>query len=728
MGSTRAIEKKIELDISGMSCAACALRIEKTIGKMEGIGSVHVNLASEKAHITLHDPTLKTDAILAAIRKIGYGAKVITNQDIRASRQQKEREYRADLREFLLSALFTLPLLLQMFFMIKQHDSTMPTWMSFALATPVQFYIGRRFYKGAYYALINRSANMDVLVALSSTVAYGYSFILWMQGHTELYFDSSATVITVIFLGKLLEKKAKLASSEAVSALARLEATTAHVVEEGREVDLPVSRLKPGDLVRIYPHEPAPSDGVVLAGSTMMDEQLLTGESLPVLKVPNDLIVGATINQGNPILVRITRTGEDTLLSQIMKMVESAQGSKAPVQRLADAISSIFVPVVLLISMMTFIFWMIARGFDSAWLPAVSVLVIACPCALGLATPTAIMVGTELGAKRGILVKGGEYLERLTQVDTIVFDKTGTLTAGQMIVSDVWPIRGITFKTLIKTAAAIEAKREHPIATAICQFAVQQGIELEQAQTMTLIPGTGIEGLFHGKKIYVGKPEPLMNRLDPQLVQQIHAYATQGKTTVLVTSEGLPMGILALTDTIKPDAYTTVQRLRDSHFQLALVTGDNAQSAQAVASSLQIEEIYAAISPAKKAAIISHLKESGHTVAMVGDGINDAPALAAADVGIALGTATDVALEAADLAIMSADTKRLLQAFELSELTMHKIRQNLFWALFYNLIGIPLAALGFLNPMVCGAAMALSSVTVVVNSLQLRREGRKLTS
>lgn len=718
--------QEFELDISGMSCAACALRIEKTVGKLEGVETVHVNLASEKAHIILRDDTLREDAIIAAISKIGYGAKVVTKEDIRQTRKEKERAYQSDLREFWLSTLFTLPLLIQMFVMIKTNNSPLPTWVSFALATPVQFYVGRRFYKGAYYALINRSTNMDVLVALSSTVAYGYSVILWAQGHTELYFDSSATVITVIFLGKLLEKRAKLASSDAVSALANLEATTAHTIIFGQEKDIPVANLSIGDLVRVYRNEPAPSDGMVVAGSTMMDEQLLTGESLPVLKGPGDVIVGATINKGNPILVRITRTGEETLLAQIMHMVDAAQGSKAPIQRLADAISGIFVPIVLFLSVATFTFWAITRGLDAAFLPAVSVLVIACPCALGLATPTAIMVGAEIGAKRGILVKGGEFLERLTQIDTIVFDKTGTLTAGEMVVSDVWPLRGITSSTLIKTAAAIEAQREHPIAQAIYQRALEQGFTIEQANHTEVIAGVGVRGVVRGKKIFVGQPDIQAMRFSPHIEKQIDFYEAQGKTTVIVTSEGLPMGILALTDTIKPDAFSTIQRLSDISCRIVLVTGDNHHAAASVAQKLQIDEVYPSSSPSKKAQIIHELQTSGHIVAMIGDGINDAPALAAADVGIALGTATDVALEAADIAIMSSETTRVIQALELSELTMRKIRQNLFWALMYNLVGIPLAALGFLNPMVCGAAMALSSVTVVVNSLRLRQESAKL--
>ncbi len=726
MESTHIQQKEFELDISGMSCAACALRIEKTVSKLDGVSSIHVNLASEKAHVILLDDSLQEEVVVAAIGKIGYGAKVVTNQDIRASRIEKEAAYRADLREFLLSAILTLPLLIQMFFMIKMHSSTLPTWVSFVLATPVQFYVGRRFYKGAFYSLINHSTNMDVLVALSSTVAYGYSLILWLQGHTELYFDSSATVITVIFLGKLLEKKAKLASSDAVSTLANLEATTAHTIIAGKEKDIPVTDLHVGDFVRIYRGEPVPSDGVVLSGSTMMNEQLLTGESLPVLKGPGDVVVGATINQGNSILVRITRVGSDTLLAQIMQMVESAQGSKAPVQRLADAISGIFVPVVLLLSAATFLFWMIMRNFDAAWLPAVSVLVIACPCALGLATPTAIMVGTEIGAKRGILVKGGEYLERLMQIDTVVFDKTGTLTAGEMVVSDIMPIHGVTPAALIKTAAAMEAEQEHPIATAIYQCAVAQGYQFESADHTEVIPGVGVQGILRGKKIFVGKPKPHSKQLDSLLEKQIAAFESQGKTTVFVTSEELPMGVLALTDTIKPDAFKTVQRLRDAAFHVILVTGDNLCAAQAIANPLHIEDIHAGRSPAQKAIIIQELKTAGKTVAMIGDGVNDAPALVAADVGIALGTATDVALEAADIVIMSSDTHRFLHALELSELTMRKIRQNLFWALLYNVIGIPLAAIGFLNPMICGAAMALSSVTVVINSLQLRKESIKL--
>ncbi|SFU93244.1 heavy metal translocating P-type ATPase [Alicyclobacillus macrosporangiidus] len=713
--------KEVTLAIEGMTCAACAARIEKVVGRLDAVRSVHVNLASERAHVTYVSGGMDEQDLIRAIEKAGYGATLATAAADEAETQRKLQAYRTDLAKFWFSALLTLPLVVQMGMMLFGGRPFLPNGIAWLLATPVQFYAGWRFYKGAYHALRGGAANMDVLVALGTSVAYVFSAIRTVMGRPDVYFDSSATVVTLVFLGKLLETRAKAKASAAIASLAQLGAKFAHVLREGVETDVPVEALRVGDLVRVRPGEKVPADGVIEEGVTSVDESFLSGESMPVAKRPGDPVVGASINQTSAFLMRVTKVGRDTALAQVIRLVEQAQGSKAPVQRLADTLSGIFVPAVLGVAVLTLLVW----GGFGAWahglLAAVAVLVVACPCSLGLATPTAIMVGTALGAESGILIKGGESLERAHHVDTVVFDKTGTLTLGKPMVTDVWTVAGVAREQLLAAAAALEAQSEHPLGLAVVTYAKKQGVDIPAASGVEAVPGRGVQGMVNGAAVRVGNRtwflEQGLTVPDPVLP----AFEQAGKTAVLVAREDEVLGAIAIADTVKPDAAGTVKQLRDMGIEVWMITGDQARTAEAVARQVGIDNVMAGVLPSDKAAKVEELRRHGRVVAMVGDGINDAPALAAADIGIAMGTGTDVALEAADIALMHGRTHGVVEALHLSRATLRKIRQNLFWAFFYNVLGIPLAALGLFSPVIAGAAMALSSVSVVSNSLLLRR-------
>lgn len=715
--------QELDLNIEGMTCASCSARIEKVVGKLPGVDSIHVNLASEKGHVVFVSGFVKESDILAAVQKAGYGAKVADDSKVEDERAKKLRLYRIEVRKFWVSAVLILPLVSQMLYQLVGGHPFIPNWISWVLATPVQFYIGWRFYKGAYHALRGGAANMDVLVALGTSVAYVYSAVLTVLGAGDVYFDTSATVVTLIFLGKLLETRAKAKSSAAVEELAKLGAKVAHVLKEGTEVDVPIEELRVGEIVRVRPGEKIPSDGVILEGTTSVDQSFLTGESMPVEKRPDDEVVGASVNQNQPFVMRVTKVGADTLLSQVIRMVDQAQGSKAPVQRLADRVSGIFVPVVLVIALLTFVSWGMFVDWSHAIIAGVAVLVIACPCSLGLATPTAIMVGTGMGAEAGVLIKGGEHLENAHKVNTVVFDKTGTLTTGKPEVSEVWTSPGIPHTELLRVAAAVEGQSEHPLATAVTKWAVKSVESIPEATDVRAVPGMGVEGTLDGRRIRVGNQRWLENLgiegIPEDILQKFEGLAS---TTVLVAADQQLLGILAISDTIKDDAAQTVRNLLAMGIDVWLLTGDNRRTAEAVARQVGISNIMAEVLPTDKAAKVAELKQSGRIVAMVGDGINDAPALASADVGIAMGSGSDIALEVADIVLMNADTEGVVDAIRLSKLTMRKIRQNLFWSFFYNVLGIPLAALGILSPIIAGAAMALSSVSVVSNSLLLRRQ------
>ncbi|EPZ45089.1 heavy metal translocating P-type ATPase [Alicyclobacillus acidoterrestris] len=714
--------KELSLRIEGMTCAACSARIEKVVSRVKGVESVHVNLASEKGKVVYLPGVATEQDVIRAVEKAGYSAKVATDELERMERAQKAKQYRRELSTFGLSVLLILPLIIQMFVMLAGANAFMPNWVSLILATPVQFFVGWRFYKGAYHALRGGAANMDVLVALGTTVAYVYSVVLTILGRTDTYFDSSATVITLIYMGKLLETQAKRKSSSAIEELAKLGASVAHVIRDDGEHDVPVEELQVGDVVRVRPGEKIPADGVIVNGQTLVDESFLTGESMPVTKAEDSAVVGASVNQTQAFTMRVTKVGADTALAQVIRLVDEAQGSKAPVQRLADKISGVFVPVVLGIALLTFLAWGIFGSWSHALVAAVAVLVIACPCSLGLATPTAIMVGTGLGAEHGILIKGGEHLELLHQVNTVMFDKTGTVTKGHPAITQLWTADGVSEEALLQSAAALESQSEHPLGKAIVDYAKNKRLPWPEATGVQAVSGKGIEGYIDGQLIRIGNVRWFLEQgIDDVPMDLIAEYETSAKTTVLVAKGGQLLGILAIADTLKADARRAVGQLREMGVEVWMVTGDNVRTATAIAQQVGIEHVLAGVMPQEKFEKVQALKAQGNVVAMVGDGMNDAPALAAADIGIAMGTGTDVAMEAADIALMHSKVQGVVDAIQLSKATMRKIRQNLFWAFFYNVIGIPLAAAGILNPIIAGAAMALSSVSVVSNSLLLKR-------
>lgn len=711
-----------QFKIDGMTCAACAARIEKVVGRADGVEAVHVNLASEKGSVEYIPGLIDEQGIIARIEKAGYEAAPIRDVDEEDEREKKRKSYLRDVYTFWGSVALTLPLVVQMFAMLFGGQAFMSNWVSLALATPVQFYVGWRFYRGAYHSLRGGAANMDVLVALGTSVAYVYSLILTVLGHADTYFDSSATVITLIFMGKLLEARAKQQSSSALEALANLAAKHAHVIRNDEESDIPVEQLRVDDIVRVRPGEKVPMDGVILEGTTSIDESFLTGESMPVGKQSDDEVYGASVNQMNAFTMQVTKVGSDTALAQVIRLVDQAQGSKAPVQRLADKISGIFVPTVLGIAVVTFLLWGIFGTWNHALLAAVAVLVIACPCSLGLATPTAIMVGTGLGAENGILIKGGEFLEIAEKVNAIVLDKTGTITEGKPSVTDVVTSEGVDETTLIQIAAALESQSEHPLGRAVVEYAKQRAVDFTAAKDIEAIPGRGIKGVIDKRDVFIGNARMLgendVTDFDEATVAKLESEA---KTAVYVVIDGHFSGILGIADKVKEDAAKTVSDLRSMGAHVWMITGDNERTAQAVAKQVGIQNVMAGVMPGDKSTKVNELKESGHIVAMVGDGINDAPALASAHIGIAMGTGADVAIEAADIALMRSETYGVVEAIQLSRKTMRKIRQNLFWAFFYNMLGVPLAAIGLLSPIIAGAAMAMSSVSVVSNSLLLRR-------
>ncbi|WP_255524452.1 heavy metal translocating P-type ATPase [Alicyclobacillus sp. SO9] len=714
--------REVELDIQGMTCAACSARIEKVVGRLDAVETVNVNLASEKAHIRYVPGIIEESALIGAVEKAGYSAKLASETAAEEERQRKQREYRRDVLKFWGSVALTLPLVIQLFTAMFGGPKFLPNWFGWILATPVQFYVGWRFYKGAYHSLRGGAANMDVLVALGTSVAYVYSVVLTLVGSANVYFDSSATVVTLIFMGKLLEARAKAKSSSAVEKLAKLGAKSAHLVEDGNERDVPVEDLKAGDVVRVRPGEKIPSDGVVLDGSTAVDESFLTGESLPVTKQSGDSVVGAAVNQNQVFTMKITKVGSDTALAQVIRLVDQAQGSKAPVQRLADKISGVFVPAVLIVSLLTFVLWWVFVGWSAALIAAVAVLVIACPCSLGLATPTAIMVGTGMGAEAGILIKGGEHLELAHKLTTVVFDKTGTITNGTPEVVDTWVAPTVDEKTMLEAVTSLEAQSEHPLGSAVVRHAETAGILPLPITNVRATPGKGIEGQMGSDVIQAGNRKWLEEtRVTGFPDAVVSRFEHAGRTAITVARNKMVIGVLAIADKIKPEAASTVQQLKSLGIEVWMITGDNEQTAQAIAKEAGIDNVMAEVLPSEKSAKIDQLKQNEQIVGMVGDGINDAPALAAADIGIAMGTGADVALEAADIALMHSRTQGVVEAILLSKATMRKIRQNLFWAFFYNVLGIPLAAAGILSPIIAGAAMAFSSVSVVSNSLLLRR-------
>jgi Cu+-exporting ATPase len=719
----------IPLSISGMTCASCVTRVEKALKKVPGVSDASVNLATEKALVTAVGVPVQT--LIAAVEKAGYEA--VAADD--AAARGKNAGGLPAWWPVAVSALLSLPLLAPMLAMPFGYDIALPGWLQMALATPVQFWLGARFYKAGWKALLAGTGNMDLLVALGTSAAYALSVYLLFgdasdAGHGgmgHLYFESSAVVITLVLLGKWLEARAKHQTVAALRALESLRSTDAIVRRDGTDRVIPVGQVQVDDIVVVRPGGRVPVDGVVIEGSSHLDESLITGESLPVARNPGDNVTGGAVNADGMLLLKATAVGGATMLSQIIRLVEDAQAVKAPIQRLVDKVSAVFVPVVLLISVLTLLGWGVATGdWQQALLNAVAVQVIACPCALGLATPTSIMAGTGVAAKYGILIKDAEALETAHAVDIVAFDKTGTLTEGKPAVVAV-EAHTQSAHAALALARAAQQYSDHPLARAVEEEALRQGVALHPASAAQALPGRGVRADVDGATVYLGNRR-LMQEIGlatGALEDAARSHEDAGRTVSWLASvtagAATLVGLLAFGDTVKPSARDAVQRLRDIGVESVMLTGDNQGSARAVATAVGIADFRAEVLPADKASVVAALRQGGKTVAMVGDGINDAPALASADVGIAMATGTDVAMHTAGITLMRGDPALVADAIDVSKRTYSKIRQNLFWAFIYNLVGIPLAAFGLLNPVIAGAAMALSSVSVVSNALLLKR-------
>jgi Cu+-exporting ATPase len=716
--------QQLELALEGMTCAACAARIEKVLNKLPGVEAT-VNFASEKARIRATPGGTGVNELIAAVRRAGYDAHEIVAASHDADKARRHAAYQREVRIFWISATLTLPLLLQMGAMFTgQHADFVPRWLQWLLATPVQFWVGRRFYVGAWHALRGGGANMDVLVALGTSMAYLFSAVVTAFGLSDqhVYFEASAAIITLVLMGKLLEARAKGKTSAAIEALVKLQPKTARIERDGAIVEVDAASLKLGDVFVVRPGDSIAVDGEVVEGDSSVSEAMLTGESLPVPKAPGSKVFAATLNQQGLLKCRATGVGAHTLLAGIIRLVDEAQGSKAPIQRLADVISGIFVPVVVAAALATLVLtWWLGAGFTQALISAVAVLVIACPCALGLATPTAIMVGTGRGAQAGILVRNAAALERAEKIQVMIVDKTGTLTEGRPRVVDIVPLAGLSDADLLRIAATLEQGSSHPLAQAILDKAREAGVQPASMTQFTSSPGNGVGAEIDGATIWLGSPDYLAAQDVPVDESRVAPLQAQGKTVVAVGRAAGMLGYLAIADRLRETSVPAVARLRQLGIEVIMLTGDNAATAQAVAAEAGITRYLAGVLPQHKADEVARIKAQGKTVGMVGDGINDAPALAAADVSFAIGAGSDIAIEAADITLMQSDLMSVCDAISLSRATLGKIRQNLFFAFVYNVLGIPLAAAGLLNPVIAGAAMALSSVSVVSNSLLLRR-------
>ncbi|WP_061859756.1 heavy metal translocating P-type ATPase [Priestia megaterium] len=731
------VSEKAEFAITGMTCAACSTRIEKGLNKLEGVTKASVNLALETASVEYSPSQIAPQDITQRVEKLGYGAK-LKSEEKEEEQSYREKELGKQKGKFWFSLILSVPLLWAMVShftftsFIPLPHMLMNPWVQLALATPVQFVVGKQFYVGAFKALRNKSANMDVLVALGTSAAYFYSLYsslksLGSSAHTDqLYYETSAILITLILLGKLFEANAKGRSSEAIKKMMGLQAKTAVVVRDGAEVEIPVEEVQKGEVIFIKPGEKVPVDGEIIEGQSALDESMLTGESVPVDKNVGDKVIGATLNKNGFLKIKATNIGKETALAQIIKVVEEAQGSKAPIQRLADYISGIFVPIVVGIALLTFFVWYIwiAPGeFAPALEKLIAVLVIACPCALGLATPTSIMAGSGRAAEFGILFKGGEHLEATHKIDTILLDKTGTVTNGTPELTDVRIAQGYKENELLQLVASAERLSEHPLAQALVAGIKNKGIEIQDPLSFEAIPGYGVKATVQERELLVGTRK-LMNQYKVNIdtaLEEMTNLEQEGKTAMLVALDGKYAGMLAVADTIKATSKEAVSRLKEMGLEVMMITGDNRQTAQAIAMQAGIEHVIAEVVPEGKAEEVKKLQQQGKKVAMVGDGINDAPALALADIGMAIGTGTDVAMEAADITLMRGDLMSIADAIEMSRKTISNIKQNLFWAMGYNTLGIPIAAVGLLAPWVAGAAMAFSSVSVVLNALRLQR-------
>jgi len=739
------VKETADFDISGMTCAACSARIEKVLSRTPGIAAVNVNLALETAHVEYAPGNISPREIMEKVSSIGY--KATLKEDRKEHVDHRVQEIQHKKWKWIISAILSFPLLWAMAghfsftSWIPTPEIFMNPWFQLVLATPVQFIIGWQFYVGAYKALRNGSANMDVLVVLGTSAAYFYSLYLTidslsmkgMNHDIEMYYETSAVLITLILVGKWFEALAKGRSSDAIKSLMGLQAKTALVIRDGKEMNISTDEVIPGDIVLVKPGTKVPVDGEVVAGSSSVDESMLTGESIPVEKKPGDTVIGATLNKNGILRIKANKVGRDTALAQIIRVVEEAQGSKAPIQRIADVISGIFVPIVVGIAVITFLvwyFWAAPGQFADALEKAIAVLVIACPCALGLATPTSIMAGSGRAAELGILFKGGEHLEGAQGIKIVVLDKTGTVTNGKPVLTDIVTTTGIAAygkenaeNRLLALTAAAEKLSEHPLAEAIVAGAAERGLTLPSAEQFDNVPGRGIMAVVSDQQVRVGTRRMMEElRLDiTEWAPVMKRLEEAGKTAMLVAVDDEIAGIVAVADTIKPTSKAAVAALHEMGIEVVMITGDNKITAEAIAKQAGIRKVLAEVLPEGKAEEVRKLQRNGTKVAMVGDGINDAPALATADTGMAIGTGTDVAMEAADITLMRGDLKSIPDAIMMSRKTMSNIKQNLFWALAYNTIGIPIAALGFLAPWLAGAAMAFSSVSVVLNALRLQR-------
>ncbi len=728
-----ASRETLELAISGMTCAACSTRLEKVLNRLPDVEAT-VNLATERATLRYPSGALTVEAAKAAVARAGFGATETGALQREQTRARHEAEWRLEMRHFWIAALLTLPLAAQMPAMFGwwplaegQHDHV-PRWIQLLLATPVQFWIGARFYRGAWASLRGGSANMDVLVVLGTSMAYFYSLAVTLADRHDLhvYFEASATIITLILLGKLLEARAKARTTAALDALLRLQPKMARVERDGVLVEVAVETLQPGDAFVLRPGDAVPVDGVVDSGTSAVNEAMLTGESLPIDKHPGDKVFAATLNGDGVLRCRATGVGASTMLAGIIRLVEQAQGSKAPVQRLADRIAAVFVPVVVVIALLTFAGWWLWSGeFQQALINAVAVLVIACPCALGLATPTAIMVGTGQGARAGMLVKNAEALELAERIKVLAVDKTGTLTEGQPAVTEVRAAAGFTPDGVLALAAALEQSSAHPIAAAVVSAAKEAGAPLYDTEAVRAVGGKGVEGRVRAgegwRAVVLGSPDFIAERGARVPQAMLDELTAAGRSLVALACDGTFAGLIGVADRVRVDSAAAVARLQAEGLRVVMLTGDHPATAAAIARQTGIVDWRAGVLPGDKAAAVQALGAQGERVGMAGDGINDAPALAAADVSFAIGVGADVAVEAADITLVRNSLQGVADAIDLSRATLSKIRQNLFFAFIYNVLGIPLAAAGMLNPVIAGAAMAMSSVSVVSNSLLLKR-------
>lgn len=721
--------EEFDLEIGGMTCASCIFRVEKALRKIPGLLDASVNLATEQARVRFPVGAVSTADLIRAVEKAGYTARLPVKSAAREPQQEAERNLQKEKRTLGASILLTLPLVLPMLLEPFGFTVMLPGWWQLFLATPVQFLFGARFYRAAYHAVRAKSGNMDLLVSLGTSAAFGLSlYHLLTAGehahHAGLYFESSAAVITLVLLGKFLESRAKYRTTEAIRALQKLRPAMAFVRKGNDFIETPVEQIHIKDIVMVRPGETVSVDGVIEEGESEIDESMLTGESLPVIKRKGDAVSGGSVNGSGMLLVRATAVGAETMLSRIIRLVETAQADRAPIQRLVDRISEVFVPVVLGIAVLTILAWGLMTGnWERALIHGVAVLVIACPCALGLATPTAIMVGTGLGARLGILIRNATALERAHTVRTILFDKTGTLTIGRPELVRLIPISEDELSSL-KKAAALQKKSEHPLAHAVVKAARKASIDVPEATEVRALPGRGIEGRVGTSLLRIGSATMLeemqLTLPEARIIEPLNREGITVSFLVDVHSRSI-LAVLGFADTIKPTARKTLQKLKELKIRTVMLTGDSRASAERIAKDLALDEVITDVLPERKADVVKEYRNRGDVVAMVGDGINDAPALAAADVSMAMATGTDVAMSSSDITLMNGNPLLIPDAIELSRKTHAKIRQGLFWAFIYNVIGIPLAAAGYLSPVLAGLAMALSSVSVVTNALLLRR-------